>query len=406
MTKLRTYLLVAIIVLLSGISPTFTEFGGVDIASIALGLALLVFIKPVFVALIKQRYRRFLIILIFFQIVFCASSLLWTEYVQRGSYEIITLILASYIAVGIASTFSLYEFVRILAISTLIVAVISLLLWLVAPQYALMSKGELKGIYLHKNALGRVVGYGLIACAIMWRYSEKRQKTFYALGVLLCTAVLLLSRSASPLVGAALVLCCFLFYQSVNRSEAGKLQVLKYLNRAILIFPVIPFLLVYITPVTDFMLVKLGRNVDFNTIMIRESLWNYLRPDILDRWLIGHGVGSIWEVGGTRVPVLGSDFRTGWFVKQAHNGYIELYLQYGLIGTLIFVALFLYFRVVNLQRINRSLAIVAWVFFGYFLLLNNSYAANFTQLTMPWMISLCMFLYLSVRDKAPTFNRW
>ena len=82
------------------------------------------------------------------------------------------------------------------------------------------------------------------------------------------------------------------------------------------------------------------------TLTGRTQLWQY----VLSRWeespYLGQGYGALWQVG----PETGGLFaqaHVGWVMNEAHNGYLDVLAQIGIIGLLV-LGFFVTFRIFDL----------------------------------------------------------
>ncbi|MCZ7616680.1 MAG: O-antigen ligase family protein [Ignavibacteriaceae bacterium] len=77
------------------------------------------------------------------------------------------------------------------------------------------------------------------------------------------------------------------------------------------------------------------------TLSGRVDIWNFVWNDIEKRFLLGYGFATYWIMGSSRLEIFASYFE-GFMVNEAHNGYLEIVLQLGLIGFVFFCFLLLH----------------------------------------------------------------
>lgn len=74
----------------------------------------------------------------------------------------------------------------------------------------------------------------------------------------------------------------------------------------------------------------------------RTEIWTHLLPEIARRPWLGHGFGSFWDVGARVNPILSAPpeawFMNAQLINTAHNGYLDVLLQTGLVGFVLAVA--------------------------------------------------------------------
>lgn len=74
------------------------------------------------------------------------------------------------------------------------------------------------------------------------------------------------------------------------------------------------------------------------TATSRTPLWTFLAGYALEKPLLGYGFGGFWRrhIG----PPASVEEELGWWPAQAHNGYLDLQLELGLIGLVAFICLY------------------------------------------------------------------
>lgn len=88
----------------------------------------------------------------------------------------------------------------------------------------------------------------------------------------------------------------------------------------------------------------------------RDVIWIYIWNEILKRPLLGYGYGTYW-IMGTHIIDLFSSF-VGWRVNEAHNGFLEIALQLGIVGFAIFILTYFLFIIKALKQENILAIIV------------------------------------------------
>src|SRR4030095_11549028 len=137
--------------------------------------------------------------------------------------------------------------------------------------------------------------------------------------------------------------------------------------------------LAYSVGITDLVTEMLGRS---STLTGRTNVWAAVVP-LNPNPLLGAGYETFWL--GDRLQVLWNLF--WWHPIQAHNGYLEVYLNLGLLGLLLVGA----FLLISYQRIWRptntvafaSLSLAMWTIV---LLHNVTEAGVFKGRLWPWLL--------------------
>lgn len=122
----------------------------------------------------------------------------------------------------------------------------------------------------------------------------------------------------------------------------------------------------------------------------RTDLWAALLKQPINP-LIGSGFESFWQT--PMAADLGKKYI--FMPVQAHNGFLETYLQTGLIGLLLLVIMIF----AALLKLKKGLILsdpLANLFFTYFIvvLINNWTEASFNKMNLNWVIFLFALLYI------------
>lgn len=217
--------------------------------------------------------------------------------------------------------------IRTLSRTVRYVLVVSAATLVVAPHWASApaADGALgwHGPFPHKNGLGFFCAFAILT---LWSAMPPGRGRRLWLGLALI--LLVGSRSASPL-GALVVAAVFMVWQAA-RSEASvrrrlavdstAVGLLAALGTVALLWPNVFF-------------AALGRD---SSLTGRRAVWTAVEHWIGKRPITGFGFGGVWE---NPSPVTLALWRESQFdVFYAHNGYLDIWLQVGLIGLVLLVA--------------------------------------------------------------------
>lgn len=282
--------------------------------------------------------------------------------------------------VWLAGRFRGRELMTILGWAMGIAAVLSLLFALAVPELGIHQDGDFRGawrgIYMQKNGLGKMMVLGALVFILLALREEGRARRKWQALALLCAALVLLSTSTtSTLILGALVLLVPLYRGLASRS--------RWLVPAALgiALPVAGIALAVITDVEG----ALGLFGKDTTLTGRTELWEYATATIGDRLWYGYGYGAFWQVS-TRAQ--GIYAAIGWDAWHAHNGLLELGLNLGVIGIVLFLAGY----VVGLMRGTGALLAGAreegiWILgFLTFVLLGNLTESAVLEQNVYWIL--------------------
>lgn len=232
------------------------------------------------------------------------------------------------LAVGVEDLRRFHSFV--FAALTLIVAA-NLAACALLPSLAISDIGA-NGLYAQKNLAGIVAMIGIIV-GFGWTLgaSDLRSVARGALALSLIFAFLVLTRSKTSfgltLVGVSLMAFFALAEYFGPRFILAAVSVLLLSGAALLAA----------FAAVDFDAHKaLMATVSDASFTGRDQLWAFALNEAQKRYWWGHGYGAFWDVGYAHDPVLRVE--TGsWLastdvgvINQAHNGYIEMWLELGL----------------------------------------------------------------------------
>jgi len=245
------------------------------------------------------------------------------------------------------------------------------------------------GAALNKNTLGRLT----LVCAFfffwslvaMWRHRKRTMVTkewwIYVLFFVLSVWLLRLAGSATSVGVLVAGILVFVGFETPmikkNRRQTG----------IIILVSLLLFLaLDQAMGITEFVVVEVfGRNMTFTD---RAYLWKDLL-DMETNPIIGTGYDSFWL--GQRLDIIWDKYR--WQPTESHNGYLETYLDLGLIGLVLLAGCILAIG----RNIEKTLVYdfelgKVRMAFLVMVLLYNLTEASFKGLTLMWL----MFLLISV----------
>jgi O-antigen ligase len=251
------------------------------------------------------------------------------------------------------------------------------------------------GVALGKNQLGAL----LLVCSVFlfwdisnrWKDRKDRQTkwSLYTNIVLLADAVWMLKKSNSSTSLVCLITSCTI----IVFSHTGLIK----RN---------PFRLKLLMPIAGslYLILQVGFNIKAvlfhavgrdTTVTGRTEIWEYLLSHNMN-WLLGAGYESFWL--GSRMQTVSDVVRLS--VNQAHNGYIEYYINLGLVG-LCLLGLFLigrYFSIFKRLKTQPEFAILSFTFWIIQIIYNYSEAAF--KFHMMWFAFLLVSIDFPTRESA------
>lgn len=284
----------------------------------------------------------------------------------------------------LAARFSRRE-VLILLLSALgISAVLSLAFALVLPSYGIVNGW--RGVYLHKNSLGRVMALGVTLWLPLMIF-DRRYPIIAPVFLSVSVALLLLSNSTSSWVVCVAVIACLPVLRLL-RSHAGVVgAMLMGIGIAV------PVGAIWLAGNAQAIFALFGRDA---TLTGRTEVWRLVWERIAERPWLGYGYSAFWRgdtgPSGRLIAVLDEVF------SSAHQGLLDLWLDLGLAGILLFANSF----ILSSRRAYASLRREPGVdgtfpaLFLIFLLISNLTESNIlTQNSVLWILYVVVSVQLA-----------
>jgi exopolysaccharide production protein ExoQ len=310
---------------------------------------------------------------------------------RRGTAAIGTSLVGLYLA----SRYSSGDELRLLAWALSLAALLSLSTAILLPAYGIDSEGQAtawRGIFRTKQGLGKHMLLATIVLFFVARRATRWKGVIW--GAMLLTALLtILSTSKTPIVVAmALAAMWPLASLGIARSPL----VLAALTAVI---AVLATAAVVVFAEREAVVAALGKDL---TLTGRTYIWLAALESGRDHSWIGHGLGGFWT--GWSGPSATVWRQVGWEAPHSHNGFIDLWLELGIIGLTLFVVIFFRFAHQAMQYFRRSTkAGSGWpmVFAGYFFLFNIPGSSILEANGILWVIFSALVFRVSAGGMDP-----
>jgi len=315
----------------------------------------------------------------------------WSDDPFFTARRAIVFLLTTLFAVYLGSRFNLNEHLSLFGWLLIFSVAGSIGVILFAPQFGVshdLHEGALKGLFSHKNLLGRQMVFGILTLLVGKPTGIPR---WLSHGCVAAASILLvLSRSAGAVITLAAVLafCAFLDLPQRNHRRKAPLWVG--------LAPVLLLLAILVVSNGNFFLEPLGRDTNLTG---RVPLWAAVGQTIAQQPLLGHGYAIFWvhRSGGLLRVVA-----TGWNALSSQNGYLDLCLDLGFTG----LALFLISLISSMGRGAKVLHCdsalrTKWpLAFFLFFTLQNFHESDLLRLgTFLWIPHVATSAALAVREK-------
>jgi exopolysaccharide production protein ExoQ len=341
------------------------------------------------------------LVLIFF--LYCGASLLWSDFpdvaFKRWFKSIGDLVMVLVVWTEIDPTVAVRRF---LVRATYLLMPLSVLL---IKYYPALGRtygrwfGEVHytGVTTNKNSLGAICF--LFGLATLWRLlalrrnrkQPGRQRMLIANGVILAVILWLLWMSDSMTSSVCFVMGCGLIL-ALNLTSIRRKPLTLHLIIAGILMACVAVLFLGVSPSV---LTAMGKS---STLTDRTEIWPLLLSQCKHSF-VGTGFGSFWL--GSRLTNIWRVYE--WKPNQAHNGYLEIYLNLGWIGVALLAVVLVtgYRNVFRACRRNTPFGNLLLAYFVVGIAYNLTEAAFFQMLAPVWILFLLAIVGHAVSARTP-----
>ena len=215
-------------------------------------------------------------------------SIFWSNQPGFTFRQSIFLLGTTLFGVYLAVRFDRKEILRLLLWTIATSALLSIIFAIEIPYLGLHSDDHQqawRGIYLHKNTLGRLMVLGVI-CALVLAMNSKKKKSlapWVFIGVFL--SIVFLAKSTTAIVMLFALLLILPIFRIIH------LNIVIVLPCIILIILSFSLLLTWLLVNIDSVFLFLGKDI---TLTGRTILWQAVWDVIKERFWTGYGYGAFW----------------------------------------------------------------------------------------------------------------
>jgi O-antigen ligase len=279
-------------------------------------------------------------------IVLSMVSVSWSPNPAVTATRAVLLLATTLFGIYFAVRFEPFEQLRLLSLTMAILMGASIVLALGFPAYGTQADmgGAWCGVFPQKNNLGRMAVLSVIVFLFMGKQARSR-RWFWNVAAILALGAVVLSRSATAVAVVLALSASFVAF------SLFRLPVRLRIPAVCLSLALATGTVVVATSNIDFLLASLGRDA---TLSGRMELWSALMGSVSKHLWFGYGYGGYWLGPGSESDTVVDQIH--WAAMHAHNGLLDLTLQLGVVGVMIFVLLFLMcvIRAVRLARTQTS----------------------------------------------------
>lgn len=235
----------------------------------------------------------------------------------------------------LAIRFSMKQVLQLLAFALAGGLLLSVLFIVLLPSYGIYEDifrgATWRGVFLHKQPLGRAAALGLIVFLALRLHRRHRIVT---IGMASLAAFLVIgSASSTALLASALPAAVALAVPLCRRLGGQGSVGLLLVAAALVVGTLVLGRGLTASDLTNGTLSALGKD---STLTERTTVWNELESAVAEKPLLGYGVSGFWRgwegAGSSEVWR-----QVAWRPVHAHNGYLDLVLELGFVGLVIFL---------------------------------------------------------------------
>jgi O-antigen ligase len=328
-------------------------------------------------------------------------SFLWSNQPELTLRRSFSLLFATLLGVTLYIKYTFTDFLKLISFVLMIIILGSILIVFIKPEWGIMEgnhEGAWRGIMTHKNLLGIASLAAITTLLYFWKAARGLKRLIFWGFLFSSFLVLFFSRSLT-----SYLIACILLGSYVTIRLARKFRKQWPIYAIFIIGVFIVFIFIIIVNYSS-LLSFFGRDV---TLTGRIPLWKAVIPYIQERPLLGYGYRSFWLM--TFGPSLNVWEIVGWKAPHAHNGYIDLWLQLGIVGLilcLIFIFDFFIKTIRNIIMLNdenetfnfQYIALIALYIFLYNL--SESIILQSTaNHAFYWVLLVYLYIYVKMTPK-------
>jgi exopolysaccharide production protein ExoQ len=313
------------------------------------------------------------------------ASTVWSANPEVTAKRSLALVGTAAVGTLLASEWRFESMLRLLrwvlavaGVASLAIAVAHLLIASPATHNPAFDEG-LRGVFFHKNGLGRAMALGVLTVALQCFLRGRAHRSDLLL-VLMFATLVVLSRSATAIVLTALTVAILLTLPALVRPGLHMTLVGAGFVAAGALVAVVGLAGVGLDDVARL----LGRDPSLTG---RIGVWAAAADSIRDHAWLGHGFAGFWVEGYWPAAMVA---RLARFpdVTQGHNGYLDILLQLGLVGLAVAVGSFALtgHRIWLRLRAGEDRAAAAMAALMAFVLTANLTESSFQQHSFSMMV--------------------
>lgn len=256
-------------------------------------------------------------------------SAVWSQNPMRSAVFATLYVVCTLFAYALVVRLDPEELMHLLTWAGIIICALSLFMVIFFPVFGLQTDdprtmGAWRGIFIDRTGAAKEMVFLLSAGVVGWRSDDKPIRW---LSILVLSMMVLRAEAVTGFISIALCTIFVLFIRLNRKFEPRFSRIL------ILAFLVASSLLAFLgTGPLDTALHLFGRDP---TLSGRTAVWHAIWGAISLRPFLGYGYYAFWQQFHGESANIATAIN--WTADYAHNGILEIWLQVGLVGVLVFL---------------------------------------------------------------------
>lgn len=316
------------------------------------------------IAFIKRE--KFLFLLLFWSLL----SIFWSDFAFVTFKRWFQIFLIYFLIITYLTYFNESEALKILKAILYPYLLLTLIVVLAIPGAKDPAFNTWRGLSATKNTLGQIGVISSVLTLIFFIKEKSRIKKYIALLFFILSVVIVLGTFSSTSYIALFIFLSGSLLYWIKTKVFGRLGV----HNSLLIYTYVTGILiliavmVFVPEFTDFIQGIFGKS---ETFYDRGKLWSVMLWHASQHPILGCGFQAFWTLENPQLLLLYQTFV--WLPNQAHNGYIDLINEIGIVGLILFIIMILK----NIVRSFRYQLLTPWLWFLILPLISNVTESNF-----------------------------
>ena len=262
-------------------------------------------------------------------------SVLWSQYPTVTFTHAVFLTANIAFALCLLDRFSTNDLLKVLLTTGTVAAIGSLLLIVALPRFGIQERssitsGAWQGIFPQKNICGSIMT-ALLLPAFYVQIKSRTAGILRSCYVLVVLAIIAMSRSAGAWLTCSACLLFVLCMHLIVRLPNKEIIAISFLTTSVIGLVAFLTLRNFTT-----LMYALGKDP---TLTGRTTLWTVLLNSAMKHPLLGYGYSAFWSMD-LKGESANAQIALHWRMGYAENGVIQLLLELGVIGVLLYGLVF------------------------------------------------------------------